>query len=276
MSSTGDIAPSALVLDADNTLWDTNRVFETARQQMLAILVAATEEASAKDATPEVIRDLARSLSLPESERELDVIARATAFFLCADGPDDEAKRVEWAARRAQTGAVPDTGANESKIREAADAFRATLRTVPPLLPGADDLLNAVRTWRADRPAHRRSVLFSEGQPDRLDVAFEAYDIGTGRHFDDIVLREKTPDAFSTLRTSIEAALEHADPGSLGADIVVVGDSLRRDIQPANVAGCTTIYCPGDYKGHQTPSTPDEEPDYVVSTLEKVRSILAL
>lgn len=272
--------PSALVVDADNTLWDTNQVFEDARREMLSVLLKAGDEdetSSENRAGPDVLRELAQRLSLVTGTNDLNLLARATGLFLLGAGPGPNTTRVEWAARQAQAGAVPDKhGAGEALIQSAAEAFRTALRTVPPLLAGAEDLLRSVQEWKAMRPGRRQSVLFSEGDPDRLGTAFDAYGIGSGRHFDDIVLREKTESAFSDVRGRIETTLVGQSVSAPELDIVVIGDSLKRDIRPANAVGCTTVYCPGDFKGHETPDTPAEAPDHTVSSLTDALDLLRL
>lgn len=267
--------PSAIVVDADNTLWDTNAVYGTARRRMVSVL-SEDQPDRPKDEHRDVLRQLARRLSLIHGQNDLALLARGMALFLSADEPDGEVGRIEWAARRAEAGASPEDGAEEARIQAAADAFRTALRTVPPLLSGAEALLRAVEDWKAARPARRQSVLFSEGDPDRLEIAFDAYGIGSGRHFDDIVLREKTREAFSDVRGSIVDALAHVPASTPEPSVAVIGDSLKRDIRPANGVGCTTVYCPGAFKGHETPESPAEAPDHTVSSLGDALDVLGL
>ena len=280
--------PHALILDADNTLWDTNRVFDRARAAMIRALTKNADRADgAADAEADggVLRSLGRHLSAPEAGNyPLEQLARAAAFYMFGadhgrhDAPDPVAPasrpaRAEWAARQVRSDRRP-AGIGPSCAREAAEAFRSALSAVPPLLDGTRVLLDAVQGWRDDRPNRRTSILFSEGDPDRLGVAFGAYGIGNGRYFDDIVLREKTPDAFREVREAAGAAVDR--PGPRAAGVVVVGDSLRRDIQPANAVGCTTVYCPGDFKGRETPEGPAERPDYTVDTPDEVMGVFGL
>jgi putative hydrolase of the HAD superfamily len=216
-------------------------------------------------------------------------LARAAAFYRfdrrhAPDGPHgDEADttpdpnpkeaRVRWAAAQAQSDRRP-LGLAPSQVQEAATAFRSTLSAVPPLLSGARPLLDVLREWRNTRPDRRASVLFSEGEPERLSVAFDAHRVGDGRYFDDIVLQKKTPDSFQEVCRSVRMAMDHP---TLPADgIVVVGDSLERDIEPANTAGCTTVYCPGGLWGRETPQGPGQRPDHIVETVDEVVDIFDL
>lgn len=279
--------PHALILDADNTLWDTNRVFDRARAAMIRALTNADlpEGAAHAEADRDVLRSLGRHLSAPDAGGyPLEQLARAAAFYMFGvdhglhDAPDPAAPaarqaRAGWAARQARSDRRP-AGIGPSRVREAVESFRSALSAVPPLLDGTRLLLDAVQGWRDDRPNRRTSILFSEGDPDRLGVAFGAYGIGNGRYFDDIVLREKTPDAFREVREAAGASVDR--PGLRAAGVVVVGDSLRRDIQPANAVGCTTVYCPGDFKGRETPEGPAERPDYTVDTPDKVMGVFGL
>ena len=327
------VSPYALVLDADNTLWDTNDVFRQAADRMIQVLdgrAGRPHEAETPERGPDheeevkaggggsseenqskrknerphdghprsggltTDKDLLFRLSkhLPSMETgrsELVQLARAAAFYKFdhrrpADGSyGDEAEtdphhtseeeQIRWAAAQAQSDRQPP-GRTSSQVQEAAAAFRSTLDAAPSLLDGARSLLDVIREWRDVRPGRRTSVLFSEGDPDRLSVAFDTYRVGEGRYFDDIVLQKKTPGAFQEVCRSIRMAV---DRPTLSADgIIVVGDSLERDIQPANAAGCTTVYCPGGLWGRETPAGPEDRPDYTVETVDEVVALFEL
>ena len=305
--------PHALVLDADNTLWDTNAVFRRAGNRMIEVLDCSTgrpdnsgsteDSSSSKKTEPrggegmsggkDLLYRLSRHLpSMEAGNFNLVQLARAAAFYRSAHQPrageeesteepspesgaelDPEEDRARWAARQAQTDRQPPQ-LDAAHIQKAAQAFRAVLNSTPPLLDGTQFLLDTVRKWRTARPGRRMSVLFSEGEADRLSVAFEAYHVGAGRYFDDIVLRKKTLRTFQEVRTAIERTVDRSDPPAAG--IIVVGDSLRRDIRPANVVGCTTVYCPGDLWGREQPEGPEEEPDYRIDRVDEVVNLFDL
>ncbi len=301
------VSPHALVLDADNTLWDTNTTFRRARSAMIQVLQGAEGQSGpgpsssdgphdAKkppaDPTGEEARpdgekrfettDVLYRLSqhLPSSGGEgpdLEQLARAAAFYMSGlrGGPEAsiQTSRLHWASDQVQAGRHPP-GCDRSRTRKAAEAFRSALGAPPPLLDGAAPLLQNIRAWRSTRPDRRTSVLFSEGAPDRLEVAFDAHGIGGGQYFDNIVLREKTPDTFREVCHAISNAVDLPEPQA--AEIVVIGDSLQRDIRPANATGCTTLYCPGDLWGRETPEEAPEQPDYTLGTLDDALRILDL
>jgi len=244
--------------------------------------------------TADLLYRLSQHLSPPEKNTDstnagLVQLARAAAFYSSALSPPENphaetgsdrsatiaasgTNRIRWAARQAESGREPP-GVESEHLHDAATAFRSTLETPPPLLDGALSLLRTIRAWRDARPGRRASVLFSEGEPDRLGVAFEAYRIGNGRYFDDIVLQEKSPRTYRQLCETIGTVVSTSRPTS---GIVVIGDSLKRDIRPANAAGCTTVYCPGDLWGRETPEGPEERPDYVVDRIDEVPSLIGL
>lgn len=300
------VSPHALVLDADNTLWDTNATFREARIAMIRVLWGTEcqsglppsgggqsdpdppagdppdEETRPKTETSLEETDILYRLSqhLPSSGGEgpdLEQLARAAAFYMSGlhGGPEAEIQtsRLRWASEQVQAGRWPP-GCDRSRAQEAAEAFRSALSAAPPLLDGAAPLLQSIQAWRGARPNRRTSVLFSEGAPDRLEVAFDAHGVGGGQYFDDIVLREKTPGAFREVCHSIDNTVDLPDPRA--AEIVVIGDSLQRDIRPANATGCTTMYCPGDLWGRETPVEAPEQPDYTIGTLDEALRILDL
>ena len=277
------VSPHALVLDADNTRWDTNATFRRARSAMIQVLQGADGEEARPDGekrleTTDVLYRL--SQHLPSSGGEgpyLEQLARAAAFYMSGlrDGPEAgiQTSRLRWASEQVRAGRQPP-GCDRSRARKAAEAFRSALSAPPPLLDGAASLLRGVRAWRTARPDRRTSVLFSEGAPDRLEVAFDAHGIGGGQYFDDIVLREKTPDTFRDVCHAIGNAVDVPEPQA--AEVVVIGDSLQRDVRPANATGCTTLYCPGDLWGRETPEAASEQPDYTLGTLDEALRILDL
>ncbi|WP_251954476.1 HAD family hydrolase [Salinibacter ruber] len=306
------VSPHALVLDADNTLWDTNATFRRARSAMIQVLQGADpqpgpgpssgdgphdaapsptdppgEKAPGEEARPDGEKRLETtdvlyrlSQHLPSSGGEgpdLEQLAQAAAFYMSGlrGGPEAgiQTSRLRWASEQVRAGHQPP-GCDRSRARKAAEAFRSALSAPPPLLDGAASLLRGVQAWRTARPDRRTSVLFSEGAPDRLEVAFDAHGIGGGQYFDDIVLREKTPDTFRDVCHAIGNAVDLPEPQA--AEIVVIGDSLQRDIRPANATGCTTLYCPGDLWGRETPEEASEQPDYTLGTLDEALRILDL
>jgi putative hydrolase of the HAD superfamily len=98
----------------------------------------------------------------------------------------------------------------------------------------------------------------------------------TNQVFDDIALREKPRRAFSDVREGIDDALAGEPAAASEPDVVVIGDSLKRDVRPANAVGCTTVYCPGDFKGHEPPDSPGEPPEHTVSSLDEALDVLGL
>ncbi|WP_263788027.1 HAD family hydrolase [Salinibacter grassmerensis] len=299
------ISPHAVVLDADNTLWNTNTTFRRAREAMIEVLrsgidvpvqdpsdnehsdnehsdpeqpIGASSDSERSAERTDVLYRLSQHLPSAGGEGpDLERLARAAAFYMSGrrGGPeaDVQTDRLRWASEQVQAGRRPP-GCDEARARTAAEAFRAALREAPPLLDGADSLLRRVGAWRGARPDRRASVLFSEGGPDRLEVAFEAHEVGEGQYFDDIVLREKTPTTFRGVCRSIGKIVEVPDLQT--ARIVVIGDSLKRDIRPANAAGCTTVYCPGDLWGQEAPAETAEQPDYTIGRIDDALDILDL
>jgi putative hydrolase of the HAD superfamily len=305
-------SPHALVLDADNTLWNTNAVFQRAGARMMRALTGDAAEEANVDAqsrgegatgdekhrnSADLLYRLSQQLSPPETSTEstnagLVQLARAAAFYASdltpsapADPPVETARdesattsesganRIRWAARQAESDQLPP-GVGTSHLQAAATAFQSALETPPPLLDGARSLLRTVRAWREAGPDRRTSVLFSEGEPDRLRVAFRAYRIGNGTYFDEIVLKEKSPRTYRQVCQTIATFVDGSPPPPSG--IVVVGDSLKRDIRPANAAGCTTVYCPGELWGRENPEGPEERPDYVVERIDEMPSLFGL
>ena len=57
-------------------------------------------------------------------------------------------------------------------------------------------------------------------------------------------------------------------------EIIVVGDLLDRDIYHGNLVSATTIHKPGGYKPNQEPQNEYEIPNYVISKISDLISII--
>lgn len=247
-----------LLLDADNTLWDTNAVF--AKAQYAGIDILEQHGVSLSYSGLQRLREVDSYLidELGTFEYDFDHLMQALILWVKGYEP-----RV--AAQSISHGEAILTEKETSVARYAADALRTTLSNdIPPLLPGASSLLAWLSTQRSQPDRKIASFLVSEGDEGRLlrTVAHHGLDDG-GDYFDGVrVVPSKTDESFRKIAAEGRALLRDDN-----ARVICIGDSLRRDIAPANAIGAITIYKPAGFMGHESPGGPDDTPTHTVQSL---------
>jgi len=239
--------PAVLIVDADNTLWDTNQVFANAQLAMIRSL----EEHGCRFPEPplEALRRIDRRLAREFGKFEYD-------FSLLAERLMDEYF----------PGEMPSAD-RELAAQGAAAELGSTLSTTPDLLPGATDLLRWIRDSRA-HGARLAAILISEGDKSRLMRIASAHHLDHGT-FDRIeVLATKTAEVFQDAVSWGRLAV-----GTPSPVCIAIGDSIERDMRPARTAGCVTIYKPAGFHGNERSTTSEAEPDYRVSDLTEALAI---
>lgn len=248
-----------VVFDADNTLWDTNSVFHDAQVAMLSVF-AAEGMFDDPDERVDELREVDQRLmeAMGRNEYDFRVLAEAL-IYIYRDGA-----RVKRAVEKVLT--KHRCGENYSSLAEQAyDQFSRALERVPPLFPKVLDTLRAI-----NEQDHVITVLFSEGDEERLYRILNDHDGIADSYFDTIsIIHKKAPAAFADLRTEVDATLSHPADAYL-----VVGDSIRSDIRPANEAGFISVYKPGDFMKHEKPDEPTDQPDFVIQTIAELPDLL--
>ena len=201
-----------LATDADNTLWDTDRVFAEAQLALLKRI----EDAMGIEC-PAIDRlDLVRKIDQEIAQEDHRGLKYPIEFLI---------HRLGKLLVGSNTDSIPPT--NE---REIADAYIEDIRRRPALRPGVFSTLS----WLHDHGVEVWVV--SEGVRDRVQASLNHHKID--RFITSVVSAEKTEHLYKRL-------LKRA--GSKGIH-VVVGDQLDRDIVPAKTAGWRTAYFPGGFE----------------------------
>ncbi len=257
-----------LIFDADNTLWDTNAVFHAAHTAMLEVLAKAQLVAAAPDQVTR-LRTIDRALMQHFGRHEYDFQTLVVAIVAHSQHglPPDQA-----AAYATAKGAADFDPFTRAAITQAHAVHTKTLAQLPPLVPGVMEMLTHLHTSRAQR-RHISMVLFSEGHPDRLEQTLTAYRLRQEGYFDEIVMERKSTNAF----TRVGALGRQYVSGTATHDVttVVIGDSMTRDVRPANAVGFTTVYVPSQFEGQERPQRVMDHPDFQIGSLRELPSILA-
>lgn len=258
-----NIFSAILIVDGDNTLWDTNAIFETAQLNMLRCL---DKEVSNIDPKTEFLklREFDDILVKHYKKHEYNFSVLALALYLFFKG----AKRDEAISRACK---VFENKLNVGEIEIAikcSNIFKNDLKKFPPLFKNVKETLNVLKEYGCIL------ILSSEGNKERVREIIKYYSFE--EYFDYIVNERKS---FEQFKEAKNIGIKMWGSRYLGNEtipkIIVIGDLLDRDIRFGNQIGAITIYKPGGYKGHQISRDKDEIPNYEIKNIGEVIDILS-
>lgn len=245
---------TAVFVDADNTLWDTDQVFAAAQLAALDSVASALGNhppnendrlAFVRAADQAIAARHHAGLRYPPR-----LLARALAFAL--DGRDSEA-----AARDARLGVAPSLLSSQIET-DIEREFSAAINRLPKLRDGVREGLVRLQT------SGTLTLVITEAA--RARVASMARQLDIADTFSRIVEGQKRPDLYRRVLRLLPPQTK----------AFMIGDQLDRDIAPAKAAGLTTIYFPGGFLPRWTPDEAKVGPDFQVkSFLEAVEIVIA-
>lgn len=247
--------PSLIIIhDGDNTLWDTNSVFRRAQLTMLEGLGLLQDPRSGPSMLL-ALREIDREIWTKTGKFEYDPILLA----------------LELAHR---LGNMPhDVAAQSETVKAAYSGYLRASRQIPRLLPHARSYLEWLKAKRTQHPAMLISVLFTEGDPVRLQQIVQRHGfLPDGDAVDMVYMQRKTEEGF---RDAIEKGkLLLRQDAQLHPKVIVVGDSLERDIALGNAVGAVTIYKPAGFHGRELAVAQRFNPTFTISSLAQLPRII--
>lgn len=238
-------------VDADNTLWDTDGVFAAAQLNLLEVLEGVIGSSAAATDRLTFVRSVDQALA---ERHHLGLrypprlLAIAVAFAL-------RGKKTSVAAKMAWTEGSRSSGL-EPILAELERKFIQRSQKLPDLLPGVREGLHRL---------HDSGVLIlivTEGAKGR--VARTAGEHNLTGFFDRIVEAPKSERLFQRVQKL----------GRMRMPAFMVGDQLRRDIEPAKAAGLVTIYVPSRFRPGWEPDEVAVGPDYRVERFDQAVDII--
>jgi len=257
------VTRTAVVFDADNILWDTNAVFRRAQLGLLQVFVKAGLVNEAEAALPN-LRLMDKVLAKRYGKFEYDLASLPTALHrpYCSQETLNEA--AEWTIQRSHQ--------PTELIKSSCEVFSRVLKEIPHLFEDAEEVLRALQALRlAGSPII--TLMFSEGEPARINRIIEAYNLRNGELFDEIILATKSLESYENVRLRALRRLSCVadDPNAL---FVMIGDSLQRDVVLANRTGFVTIYKLSSFLGEEISSSKEEEPSFRIGSLLELPRVL--
>ena len=226
-----------IVLDADNTLWDTDRLFAEAQTAMLNNICSYMGIAPKLDNTLKFVREIDQSIA--------------------ASHPAGLKYPPELLASRLIKAVLKISGRSEKSLKnkrilmkKLAVAYLSKIREVPKLRTGVQEGLRNLRKLRA------RAVVCSEGVNESL--LRNLNELGVLGYIEKVVVTPKSPEVFKSL----------ADKFNPNRKLqLCVGDQLDRDIRNAKRAGYKTVYFPGNFRPNWLPGVETIKPDVTIDSL---------
>jgi putative hydrolase of the HAD superfamily len=234
---------TVVLVDADNTLWDTDAVF---REAQLLLLARVEERTGAS----------CRAVDRLAFVRSYDQALAQNHHLHLRYPPQLLVKSVEAgfagaapaaAAREAISGRMPAVSPlDRAGVDAIVSDYVQALSLAPQLLP------TVAEGVRVAKDAGLRLYVMTEGRIDKQKRILELH--GLLASFEGVWELTKERSQFDRVVSRFE-----------GSRVVVVGDQPDRDIVPARAAGCSTVLVPSRFKPSWQASIDQDAADHVAT-----------
>lgn len=232
----------AFILDVDNTILDTNNHFRKAQRSMLEPL---ENRGVIEDADNHIrkLREIDTQIAELEGKNEYEFrkLSRALALFYLEDIEKESAVTNR-----------DDETSYDDYVETATNNFYTKLNSPHEIYPDFFDIYKELKDFDSVSV-----IAFSEGEQKRVVGELEHHSVID--IFEDVITGDKNPESFSDIRERFSIM-----------NGLVVGDSLRSDIMPANKAGFTTVHKPAGFCEDDA----DIEPDFEISRISELKSLM--
>lgn len=215
-----------IFVDADNTLWDTDKVFADAQ---LELLQAVEDTCGAKVPTSERLGFI-RSIDQELAARHHLGLRYPPRLLVLALSLMLQGRTVEESAKKAWVGSTANGRISDQAIETIQSRYFEDLAKTPPLLRGVKLGLSKI-----DKSGAKILVL-TEGHKKRVVRTAQLH--GVMQFIDRVIEAKKDSRLFERVLRLVGAP-EIA---------VMIGDQVTKDIIPASQAGLRTIYIPGGFR----------------------------
>lgn len=253
---------AVIIIDGDNTLWDTNAIFTEAQMNILEEL-----KNEGLDIDPETefhtLRSFDDMLVKKYRQYEYDFRVLALALYLFYNNWDQE-KAIEGAFEAFERG-IRIKG--KGIARKCYNAFKKKMQKFPPLFNDVKKTLAFLKDKLGNV-----LILISEGDKDRIRRVIRHLNIGI--YFDYVIGGTKSVKKYREAASKGLEIFHKRYPNILAPKTVVVGDLLDRDILLGNKIGAITVHKPGGYKPDQKPRNKMEYPNYKIKNIVEIIEII--
>lgn len=235
----------ALITDADNTLWDTDKVFAESQLSLLAFVEARTGTYYQGTDRLAFVRKFDQAI--------------AETHHLHLRYPSHILVRALTKALRGEIPKYRNLSALEptSWEKESVELYELNLKSLPPLRPGVRETFPKLAAFGIP------VIVATEGSSERCQSRIRHW------HLEGMVTTVVSAPKTTALYLRL-SKLAKAEP----SHCFVIGDQLDRDILPAKSAGLRTVYFPGGFAPKWAPKENEVQPDFVISSFSELLSVL--
>jgi putative hydrolase of the HAD superfamily len=211
--------PTTIYTDADNTLWDTDTVYQAAQCDLLEQIEHLEGRPIYSPDRLAFVREYDQAIaSLHHEHLSYPVELLAHSLILGLRGMSS----IEAAKRVIREGGLPDT-------EHAVNRFVGMLKALPPLLPGVSDgiqlaISNGLKLY-----------VVTEGSQDRAIRCLRQH--GLLEYTNQVLAATKTVGLYKRLKSLAGAGW-----------VAMIGDQLDRDVLPAREADVAAIWIPSAFR----------------------------
>ncbi|RJP25076.1 MAG: HAD family hydrolase [Candidatus Abyssobacteria bacterium SURF_5] len=241
-----------VVLDADNTLWDTDLVYAKSQLILLSEIEKHLKVTAPSDDKLSFLRRMDQNLARLHNynlEYPARLLINALALALTGHSPLVSVRE----AVRTGTDVLGRDFINEMEM-----LFIKKLKSeIPPLRIG-------VR--QGVKKLHQRGgllVILTEGNRDKCKLLLNKYELSNYIH--KILVARKEVRIYQEILAEFDVASQSN---------YMVGDQLDRDIAPAKEAGFYTIYFAGGFQPFWMPAVRDICPHFTISSFEELPHLI--
>jgi FMN phosphatase YigB (HAD superfamily) len=239
-------------VDADNTLWNTNRVYADAQLRLLKDVERPVGQQVTTDDRLGWLRQIDQALA--EQHRASlryppRLLAKAAALVL-------KGKDVSTAVQVALSRTSPEVQLNDSPARQIEANFLGGLQQPPGLRKGVRSGLQMLHE------AGCAIVVLTENSRRKVLLLLEHY--GLVSFITRVIEARKESQLFERMVALTKGS----------ARAYMIGDQLDRDIAPAKAAGLTTIFFPGGFQPKWQPAESAVQPDFRVEEFAQAAALI--
>ncbi|MAT33752.1 HAD family hydrolase [uncultured Croceicoccus sp.] len=240
-------------VDADNTLWDTDRVFASTQLRLLHDVEESLGLTWPDEDRLQFVRAADQELaSLHHDGLRYPPALLVRALSLALDGMDPVR-----AAKIALHGSEPaKIYADQEGV--ILNRYFQSLKALPQLKKGVADGLRQMKelNWNI--------LMVTESAVTRARETADALSIS--QFFDRVLEGRKRPELYQRILKLVGSP----------SNAYMIGDQIDRDIAPAKQAGLKTIYFPGGFKPRWHDEEASPPPDFVISDFREAVQIIRL
>ncbi|MEJ8824292.1 HAD family hydrolase [Variovorax humicola] len=231
---------AVMLVDADNTLWDTDGVFANAQLALLTEIEALSGiKCPEQDRLAYVRRHDQALAAVHHQHLKYPIQMLGSSLLSGLNG-----QTAEDAATALVNGRATRVSFKTAIVDRAISHYADALGKIPELLPSVIEGLQAA--WKRNISI----IVLTEGRIEKQRSTIEAHHLGG--YFSGVWEVKKDREQFERLCRRFDGAL-----------VVVIGDQPDRDIVPAKQAGCMAVLVPSRFRPSWRTEADEQAADFV-------------